>query len=61
MSLDSKFYDEDIKNIKKIDFSVFTNKEIKKYSAVKDDPFGINVPDSYDNYEPKKHGRKPQS
>ena len=25
-------------------------------SAVKNDPFGINLPDSYDNYEPKKGG-----
>ena len=56
MSLDSKFYDEDVKNITRIDFSYLSNTEIKKYSAVKNDPFGINVPDSYDNYEPKKGG-----
>ena len=56
MSADSKYYSEDVKNIKKIKFSVFTNTEIKKYSAVKDDPFGINLDDSYDNYEPKKGG-----
>ena len=30
MSLDSKFYSEDVKNIERVDFSVFTNKEIKK-------------------------------
>jgi len=56
MSINSKFYKDDIKNINKIAFSIFTNDEIKKYSAVKKDPFGINVPDSYDNYEPKKGG-----
>jgi DNA-directed RNA polymerase II subunit RPB1 len=56
MSLDSKFYGEDIKNVKQIEFNIFTNKEIKKYSAVKNDPFGINIADSYDNYEPKKGG-----
>ena len=56
MSLDSKFYDEDVKTINEIAFNVLTNNEIKKMSAVKNDPFGINVPDSYDNYEPKKGG-----
>ena len=56
MSLDSKFYTEDVKTIKRVRFNVFTNTEIKKYSSVSNDPFGINVPDSYDNYEPKKGG-----
>jgi len=56
MSMNSKYYGEDIKNIKEIQFGIYTNDMIKKYSAVKNDPFGINVPDSYDNYEPKKGG-----
>ena len=56
MSLDSKYYSEDVKTINEISFNILTNKEIKKMSAVKNDPFGINVPDSYDNYEPKKGG-----
>ncbi len=56
MSLKSKFYNEDVKNIKEISFGIYTNDMIKKYSAVRNDPFGINVPDSYDNYEPKKGG-----
>ena len=54
MSINRKFYSEEIKNINKVSFSIFSNDEIKKYSSVKKDPFGINVPDSYDNYEPKK-------
>ena len=56
MSFKSKFYGPDVKNITEISFSIYTNDMIKKNSAVKSDPFGINVPDSYDNYEPKKGG-----
>uniref|UniRef100_A0A6C0J664 DNA-directed RNA polymerase n=1 Tax=viral metagenome TaxID=1070528 RepID=A0A6C0J664_9ZZZZ len=56
MSINSKFYSEDIKTIEKIKFSIWSNDEIKKYSAVSKDPFGINLPDSYDAYEPKKGG-----
>jgi DNA-directed RNA polymerase II subunit RPB1 len=56
MSINSKYYGENIKNIKEIKFGIYTNDMVLRYSAVKDDPFGINVPDSYDNYEPKKGG-----
>jgi DNA-directed RNA polymerase II subunit RPB1 len=56
MAFKSKFYNEDVKNIKEISFGIYTNDMIKRYSAVRNDPFGINVPDSYDNYEPKKGG-----
>ena len=56
MSSEAKYYSEDIKRINKIEFNIFTNKEIKNYSAVSSDPFGINLPESYENYEPKKGG-----
>ena len=56
MSYKSKYYNEDVKNIKEIEFTLYTNDKVKKYSAVRNDPFGINVADSYDNYEPKKGG-----
>ena len=56
MALNTKYYTEDINSIERIDFSILTNDDVKKYSAVKKDPFGINVADSYDNYEPKKGG-----
>jgi DNA-directed RNA polymerase II subunit RPB1 len=56
MSTDLKYYSEDVKMIKGIDFSIFTNREVKLYSAVANDPFGINLAESYDNYEPKKGG-----
>lgn len=56
MSLNTKYYSEDVNTIEKIDFSLLTNNDVKKYSAVRKDPFGINIADSYDNYEPKKGG-----
>ena len=56
MSINSRFYGEDIKNITAIQFGIYTNDMVKKYSVVKNDPFGINISDSYDNYEPKKGG-----
>lgn len=56
MSLNTKYYSEDINTIERVDFTILTNTDVKKYSAVKKDPFGINVADSYDNYEPKKGG-----
>ena len=56
MSEELKYYSEDVKKINKIEFNIFTNKEIKNYSAVSSDPFGINLAESYENYEPKKGG-----
>jgi DNA-directed RNA polymerase II subunit RPB1 len=56
MGSESQFYSEEIKKITKLEFNIFTNKEIKNYSAVSSDPFGINLPESYENYEPKKGG-----
>ena len=56
MSAESKYYSEEIKKISKVEFNIFTNKEIKNYSAVSSDPFGINLSESYENYEPKKGG-----
>jgi len=51
-----EFYSEDIKKIDKIEFSIFRNKDVKLYSAVSNDPFGINLAESYESYEPKKGG-----
>ena len=56
MSINSEFYSEDIKKIERIDFSIFRNKDVKLYSAVSNDPFGINLAESYESYEPKKGG-----
>ena len=56
MSTANQWYSENISQIDRVDFGIFTNKKVKKYSAVKSDPFGINLHESYDNYEPKKGG-----
>jgi DNA-directed RNA polymerase II subunit RPB1 len=56
MSIDPKFYTEDVKTITQVEFSIYTNKDVKLYSAVASDPFGINLPESYENYEPIKGG-----
>lgn len=56
MAFESKYYTEDIKKISKLEFNILTNKEIKNYSAVSSDPYGINLPEAYENYEPKKGG-----
>jgi len=42
--------------ISHIEFTVFGNIEIKKYSIANKVPFGINLPESYDNNEPIKNG-----
>jgi DNA-directed RNA polymerase II subunit RPB1 len=47
---------DEIANITGIDFSIFSNKLIRDISAVKNDLYGITLPESYDNFEPKKGG-----
>ena len=56
MSINLTYYHEDVKRIDKIEFSIYRNKDVKQYSAVSDDPFGIDLAESYENYEPKKGG-----
>jgi len=50
------FYSEDINSIDKIEFTIYSNKDIKQYSVVSSDPHGINLAESYESYEPKKGG-----
>ena len=54
--MNNEFYSEEIKTPISVEFSIFTNKDVKKYSSVKSDPLGISIAESYDNYEPKKGG-----
>ena len=53
MSTANLWYSEDIAQIDKIEFGIFTNKLLKNDTAGKSDPFGINLHESYDNFEPK--------
>lgn len=49
-------YNDRIKPIDKIEFSVFGNDEVKRSSALGKDTSGIDIPDLYDNMEPKRGG-----
>ena len=52
----SKYYSEDVKKITGIKFGIYGNRDVKENSVIKNDPYGINIPESYDNYEPKQGG-----
>ena len=59
MSLEEYKYNEDIKTIKAIEFTIFGNQEVKKYSVVgkRDDSNTIIYWETYEsNNEPKKNG-----
>jgi DNA-directed RNA polymerase beta' subunit len=49
-------HDEDIRPIDRIEFSILGNDEIIKISAFGKDSMGIEIPDLYDNLEPKRGG-----
>lgn len=49
-------YDDEIKEIKQIDFDVLGNDEVKKRSVLSKESHGIDIPDLYDNMEPKQGG-----
>jgi DNA-directed RNA polymerase II subunit RPB1 len=51
-----QYYTEDIYRIKEIEFGLLSNDETKRMSSVKKDPFGINLAESYNKYEPQKGG-----
>ncbi len=52
MPLDSN---EIISQIETIEFCVFSNSEVKRYSVI-NDPMGINIPEAYENGVPKQGG-----
>ena len=45
-----------ISNVKAIRFSLLTDEELKKISAIKDIPEGILIPETRENMDPKKGG-----
>lgn len=49
-------YDESIRPIERIEFNILGNDEIVRISALKSEPNGIEIPDLYDNMEPKRGG-----
>jgi len=50
------FYGEDIKRITQVEFTIYKNNDIREYSVVCEEPYGIDLAESYENYEPKKGG-----
>lgn len=49
-------YDEKIRPIESIEFNIWDNDEIRRVSALGKDSTGIEIPDLYDNLEPKRGG-----
>lgn len=49
-------YDEEIRPIDSIEFNILGNKEVQDMSALGKDTNGIDMPDLYDNMEPKRGG-----
>lgn len=47
---------DDTYYIDSIQFSVFKNDDVRAYSSVSKDPYGIDKPESYENGEPKRGG-----
>jgi DNA-directed RNA polymerase II subunit RPB1 len=56
--MDSNIYfnDDDIRPIDHIDFSILGNEETKRMSCFGKDSVGVDIPDLYDNMEPKRGG-----
>jgi DNA-directed RNA polymerase II subunit RPB1 len=49
-------YEDRVRQIDHVDFTIFGNEEIKKISALGRDNPGIEIPDLYENLEPKRGG-----
>jgi DNA-directed RNA polymerase II subunit RPB1 len=56
--MDTEIYtfDEKIRPIDRIEFNILGNEEIQKMSALGPDSVGIDIPDLYENMEPKRGG-----
>jgi len=51
-----QLYDEKIRPINRIEFGVLGNEEVRRMSALRKEAAGIEIPDLYDNMEPKRGG-----
>jgi DNA-directed RNA polymerase II subunit RPB1 len=56
MDTSTYVYDDEIRPIDEIEFNILGNDEIRKISALGKDYIGIDIPDLYDNMEPKRGG-----
>ena len=55
MSYESYIHTDDLSLIDKIEFCIFGNQEVKRYSIISEN-LGITIPEAYDNGEPKQGG-----
>jgi DNA-directed RNA polymerase II subunit RPB1 len=55
MPIETYNHTADIATIEKIEFCVFSNQEVKRYSVI-NDQYGIVIPEAYENGEPKQGG-----
>lgn len=56
MDTSTYVYDSNVKPIDSIEFSIWGNEEIRESSVLGKDSIGIDIPDLYNNMEPKKGG-----
>jgi len=56
MDTSIQLYDEKIRPIESIEFNIWDNDEIRRVSALGKESSGIEIPDLYDNMEPKRGG-----
>ena len=54
--LNPNYYNADVKKIISITFTVSTNPDIKRYSAIANEPFGLNKTESYNGYKSVQSG-----
>ena len=54
--LNPNYYNPDVKRITSITFTVSTNPDIKLYSAIANEPFGLNKTESYNGYKSVQSG-----
>lgn len=55
MGIETYNHSSDITEIDRIEFCIFSNAEVKRYSVI-NDALGINIPEAFDNGEPKQGG-----
>lgn len=56
MDAELQVYDDRVREIEKVEFGILDNNEVLSMSALGKDTYGIDIPDLYDNMEPKRGG-----
>lgn len=56
MDAELQVYDDKIREIDRVEFSILGNEQVKQMSVLGQNSRGIDIPDLYDNMEPKRGG-----